>query len=288
MRSVHSQPLVNDPTQDDGTQERTGPVINMAPNNTQLMDIMVRALNILAIQRRGDRQQAGPPINRTMAPSTFATAPTASLYAMPTQIPPSNFLGSRDMFAPYDYIQEFKRFARAQTGVHIDFVLQQYMPFSLKGDALRWWEFRCGYTSWNMFRHDFLYQFGRPRFKENIKRTIENRKQGQNEAQSTFILEIDSLYEKLGECTPEYVKVSTVLYNMNPESRRYMHLRRYRDLREMQEDALSVQELMRQDRIYAMPRYSNRYIYFADTLYPTQYGKSEQTMKSPARDRVCI
>jgi hypothetical protein len=119
--------------------DRELPLPPPAPDNAQLIEVMVRALSIIKAQRRGDNRTAPIPLTYTLTNTPLSPGMSFyNTYTPVTPIPLLMFTGIKDFIALYDYLQEFERFARAQPGTKIDMILCQYVPFSLRGVALRW------------------------------------------------------------------------------------------------------------------------------------------------------
>jgi hypothetical protein len=98
-----------------------------------------------------------------------------------------------------------------------------------------------------------MAEFGPTNYKEQLRRELDGRTQGEHELFTTYIAVVADYYRRIDDNTCEEAKVNRVLRQMHPQYKPYMLMKEYPNLKAMMDRATVVQEALFIERGYRPP-----------------------------------
>ena len=207
------------------------------------------------------QQQLSHLVNQgTFNQSMHASQPSPSApqqmgeYALLKHIKMPHFKGYKDDQTPSEFITSFERFLNAHPTSNQDTIVRKYMQCAMEGEALNWYNFQKQHlTTWEAFKKALIRKYAATNYQERLSRELRDRTQHYEEPLTSYVQVMQDYHEKLDEYTADKDRVKRVLKQMHPEYRHYMEGYDFRNLHDMYEVALEVQEHVLNKREYKPP-----------------------------------
>jgi hypothetical protein len=197
-------------------------------------------VNVRNISPMSDRENTSP--------TTGGTERNHQIFKMPLP----SYSGHNDESSAADFLTKVEKYALA-FDLELNALLERVMPCALTDTAYTWWSFHGSFLDWKTFKTEFMSEFGPSIYKEQLRRELDLRTQGEHEGLTTYIAVIADYYRRIGEEVDESAKVNRVLRQMHPQYKPYMLMKEYPNLKTMMARATMVQEVLFVERGYHPP-----------------------------------
>jgi hypothetical protein len=167
------------------------------------------------------------------------------------------YRGSFEKITPFEYLESLERI-KESAGYSEKYMFEEVLPAALDGKAYDWFkQRRREIYSWPEFRTAFRTAFQAPDYYYQLKKELDYRYQGPDESMTSFIITINSYFDRMEKIPPESEIVQKIIDLMHPNCRRmiqgYGKPMVFYTISELYSEAENVQARMGQDQHYKEP-----------------------------------
>uniref|UniRef100_A0A6V7JG25 Retrotransposon gag domain-containing protein n=1 Tax=Bracon brevicornis TaxID=1563983 RepID=A0A6V7JG25_9HYME len=120
-----------------------------------------------------------------------------------------------------------------------DLTILRVLPFYLRGGALTWFRAHATQlTTWERTRENLRSRYDDPDYQRTLRREIDQRTQGDQEAIGDYLACMQGLFARLDPPWTEREQVETAHANLLPAYRVWLRINRYTTLNELEEMAI--------------------------------------------------
>jgi len=161
------------------------------------------------------------------------------------------YSGVSEEYDAFQFLDDLRDFAEEKK-INDEQLLKYVLPKALKKESRDWFNYRKPFDDWQNFREAFLEEHFSYNYELELNTKIAGSFQAPDEPLGVFIRKIASYYKRLKAPPTQEMQCEFIISRCHPSFRHHLSFSAIKDLRTLQSKARHIQQVLLQDRIYAL------------------------------------